>query len=179
VSDGYSDIMAAKEAKVHLAVKRSKWQKCRKRPVEVEFSVPNEPLEITTLEGTHSYDPEKDVLIRGVKGELYPCKKDIFEQTYEYETDTQGTEPSTFDLIPNFEKQMKVRLKHGAIKHGDQSYKAMDIQDLAGSALQDADAVDDHVRLGSDFVDNDKHAAELCVDAANKLMMLWDRLLNG
>lgn len=38
---------------------------------------------IKTLEG-HSYllSPE-DVIIKGVKGEFYPCKKDIFEQTYD------------------------------------------------------------------------------------------------
>ena len=34
-------------------------------------------------EGT-SYDiTTSDVIIRGVKGEYYPCKKDIFEETYE------------------------------------------------------------------------------------------------
>jgi hypothetical protein len=26
---------------------------------------------------------ENDWIIRGVQGELYPCKPDIFEQTYE------------------------------------------------------------------------------------------------
>jgi hypothetical protein len=37
---------------------------------------------IPTLEGTHNFTPN-DMLITGVKGEIYPCKKDIFEQTYE------------------------------------------------------------------------------------------------
>ena len=36
---------------------------------------------IETLEGYHNFTPE-DVLIVGVKGEIYPCKIDIFEQTY-------------------------------------------------------------------------------------------------
>lgn len=41
-----------------------------------------EPLFIGTLEGVHrvSWD---DFIIRGVKGELYPCKPDIFWETYE------------------------------------------------------------------------------------------------
>ena len=39
-------------------------------------------LRITTLEGTMRADPG-DWIIRGVKGELYPCKPDIFEATYE------------------------------------------------------------------------------------------------
>ena len=37
---------------------------------------------INTLEGEHRAD-EDDMVICGVKGELYPCKPDIFEQTYE------------------------------------------------------------------------------------------------
>lgn len=37
---------------------------------------------IHTLEGTMAADPG-DYIIRGVQGELYPCKPDIFEQTYE------------------------------------------------------------------------------------------------
>lgn len=39
-------------------------------------------LEIQTLEGTHRADPG-DWIIRGVKGEFYPCKPDIFAATYE------------------------------------------------------------------------------------------------
>lgn len=38
---------------------------------------------ITTLEG-HSYILSKsDYIIKGVRGEFYPCRSDIFEQTYE------------------------------------------------------------------------------------------------
>lgn len=37
---------------------------------------------IPTLEGTHNMTPD-DMLITGVKGEIYPCKNDIFEATYE------------------------------------------------------------------------------------------------
>lgn len=37
---------------------------------------------IKTLEGCHRAD-EGDYIIQGVKGELYPCKPDIFELTYE------------------------------------------------------------------------------------------------
>lgn len=39
-------------------------------------------LVIPTLEGDHEAAPG-DWIIRGVKGELYPCKPDIFETTYE------------------------------------------------------------------------------------------------
>lgn len=37
---------------------------------------------INTLEGWHRANIG-DYIIRGVKGELYPCKADIFEMTYE------------------------------------------------------------------------------------------------
>ena len=39
-------------------------------------------LMIPTLEGEMQADPG-DWIIRGVKGEFYPCKPDIFEATYE------------------------------------------------------------------------------------------------
>ncbi len=39
-------------------------------------------LRIHTLEGTHSAMPN-DWIIKGVKGEFYPCKPDIFAATYE------------------------------------------------------------------------------------------------
>ena len=39
-------------------------------------------LLISTLEGDMTADVG-DWVIRGVRGEVYPCKPDIFEQTYE------------------------------------------------------------------------------------------------
>ncbi len=39
-------------------------------------------LHISTLEGIMIAKPE-DYIIKGIKGELYPCKPDIFEATYE------------------------------------------------------------------------------------------------
>lgn len=39
-------------------------------------------LKIFTLEGSHMATIG-DMIIRGVQGEVYPCKPDIFEATYE------------------------------------------------------------------------------------------------
>ena len=39
-------------------------------------------LIISTLEGLHWADPE-DWIIRGIKGEFYPCKPNIFAESYE------------------------------------------------------------------------------------------------
>ena len=40
------------------------------------------PMFIGTLEGVHKASPG-DYIIKGIKGEFYPCKPDIFEATYE------------------------------------------------------------------------------------------------
>ena len=41
-----------------------------------------EYLRLITLEGTMTVSPD-DYIIRGVVGELYPCRREIFEATYE------------------------------------------------------------------------------------------------
>lgn len=42
----------------------------------------NVSMLIDTLEGTHRAN-QGDWIIRGIKGELYPCKPDIFAATYD------------------------------------------------------------------------------------------------
>jgi hypothetical protein len=54
----------------------------RKRPVLVFAAQMDEEFEVETLEGTMRGQPG-DYLISGVKGEHYPCRKDIFEATYD------------------------------------------------------------------------------------------------
>lgn len=44
--------------------------------------VSGDELFVNTLEGVHHVNVG-DYIIRGVAGEIYPCKPDIFEQTYE------------------------------------------------------------------------------------------------
>lgn len=48
--------------------------------IQENLNSPN--LIIYTLEGDH-YASIGDWIIRGIKGEFYPCKPDIFEKTYE------------------------------------------------------------------------------------------------
>ena len=54
-------------------------------PIETYFNT-SEDIEvgygIATLEGV-MFLKEGDWIIKGVKGEYYPCKPDIFEMTYE------------------------------------------------------------------------------------------------
>ena len=59
------------------------WVESFNQKFEEYFDDNGDTLKVKTLEGT-SYDvTTSDVIIRGVKGEYYPCKKDIFEETYE------------------------------------------------------------------------------------------------
>ena len=75
-----------------------KWKKARKKPVVIEFRETEaktlirrkmpERIEvwgeiIETLEGIHEAHVGKDFIIKGVRGETYPIKKDIFFETYE------------------------------------------------------------------------------------------------
>lgn len=61
----------------------NEWKKCVKKPVQVWFKEPDKPMDITTLEGEIHLNPETDYLMKGIDGELYPIKKDIFHRTYE------------------------------------------------------------------------------------------------
>lgn len=56
--------------------------KFRKKPVVVEAYQTDKEMIIHTLEGDH-HASVGDWIITGAKGEQYPCKPDIFEQTYE------------------------------------------------------------------------------------------------
>ena len=58
------------------------WRNYRKKPVVVQAYRLKKRLEVRTLEGVMTGEPG-DWLIRGVKGECYPCRDDIFRATYE------------------------------------------------------------------------------------------------
>lgn len=60
----------------------SQVKKYRKKPIIVEAYIANEEEYIKTLEGTMKAN-KGDYIITGVKGEKYPCKPDVFKQTYE------------------------------------------------------------------------------------------------
>lgn len=57
-------------------------------------------LFINTLEGTHHVSVG-DYIIQGVKGELYPCKQDIFVKTYDI---LIGDKPETNSISRVLEK---------------------------------------------------------------------------
>ena len=60
---------------LHPSVEKWSWE-------EYEQVVAEEGLKIFTLEGSHMATVG-DMIIKGVHGEFYPCKADIFAKTYE------------------------------------------------------------------------------------------------
>lgn len=56
--------------------------KYRKIPLIIDAYQTDVELDIPTLEGV-MHASVGDYIITGVRGEQYPCKPDIFEQTYE------------------------------------------------------------------------------------------------
>lgn len=61
------------------------FKKVRKLPVIVHACQMDHPngFKVTTLEGVVS-GKYGDYLMVGIDGEKYPCRKDIFEKTYEH-----------------------------------------------------------------------------------------------
>lgn len=54
-------------------------------------------LVIHTLEGDHHASPG-DYIVKGIAGEFYPCKPDIFMQTYEPVKECMGGGPAMTDI---------------------------------------------------------------------------------
>lgn len=67
---------------VSSEIPTNRFVKVRKLPVVVKAKRCNCTQQITTLEGVMTANPG-DIIIEGVNGERYPCKPDIFDQTYE------------------------------------------------------------------------------------------------
>lgn len=67
--------------KVHVAPPNGEAE-CRTCIARFDYTVSPATVIIPTLEGDHTASAG-DWIIRGIKGEFYPCKPDIFEMTYE------------------------------------------------------------------------------------------------
>ena len=62
--------------------RRTRVKKYMKKPIVVEAYQTDAEFGIETLEGT-MHANVGDFIITGVNGEKYPCKPDVFWQTYE------------------------------------------------------------------------------------------------
>ena len=63
-------------------IDESKFKKYAKKPVVVKAYQTEKEIYIETLEDTMKAD-KGDWIIKGIKGECYPCKPDFFGMTYE------------------------------------------------------------------------------------------------
>ena len=59
-------------------------RECRGKPIIVHALQMNEPFRVDTLEGNYKQGKPGDYLMRGFKGEIYICDKEIFEATYDW-----------------------------------------------------------------------------------------------
>lgn len=57
---------------------------CRKKPIVIHATQIPEPFRVDALEGDYKQGKAGDYLMCGVKGELYICDKEIFEETYDW-----------------------------------------------------------------------------------------------
>ena len=58
------------------------FEKATKKPIPIRCIQIQEAFIVETMEGNH-YGKPGDYLMVGVHGEMYPCDKGIFEETYE------------------------------------------------------------------------------------------------
>lgn len=54
-----------------------------KKPLPIKAIQINEPFRVNSLEGDYAQGKPGDYLLQGIKGEVYICDKEIFEQSYE------------------------------------------------------------------------------------------------
>lgn len=57
---------------------------CVKRPIVVHAKQVHEPFRVKSLEGDYAQGKPGDYLMRGIKGELYICDREIFESSYDF-----------------------------------------------------------------------------------------------
>lgn len=88
-----------------------------KQVVLIDVGTGNETLSIPTLEGVMT-GSKGDFIIRGLQGEYYPCKPDIFEDSYEEVTwDDEANErlatPQELSLLTQDEYRESDRARTG------------------------------------------------------------------
>lgn len=84
------------DRKINKIIHEEKFKDYVKKPVVVQAYQTEDEIEIETLEGVMKAN-KKDYIIKGIEGEIYPCKPDIFKKTYE----TLNESPNTIDKLFN------------------------------------------------------------------------------
>ena len=74
--------------------------KALKKPILIDYEFALEDGEVEALGGKVSYK-KGDAIITGVKGEKYPCRRDIFDQTYSIIEEGHAEEPPKTKIMIN------------------------------------------------------------------------------
>jgi hypothetical protein len=98
---------------------------------------------ISTLEGS-SYVSKGDFVIRGIEGEFYPCKPEIFEKTYEPD-DTAAPSDVTGGGVKKCEYYK--RAHHGTIDNYTNGYYCSCAGDIPAAPPGWRDVREDELRL--------------------------------
>lgn len=99
------------------------------------FIVEDAPIIIATLEGDHKANVG-DWIIKGVKGEFYPRKPDIFEQTYEFGRNLIPEPVSLLELCRNILELAR----HGDYANGNTAQGIDEGEVMAGRMMADYEA---------------------------------------
>jgi hypothetical protein len=87
--------------KISTKINENKFMKYKKLPVTIEAYQTDKEISIETLEGTMKAN-KGDWIIKGVNGEIYPCKPDIFEKTYEPAVEVKDAVATTIEQEPKW-----------------------------------------------------------------------------
>ena len=151
---------------INAELKEELFEKYRKKPVVVSAYQTDVELDIETLEGTMRADPG-DYIIKGIKGEPYPCKPDIFVATYE-----KADKPKTIndylkeweDSINELDNKAKdlINLKETYNQMEQEIIDNTDFKELYGANNQKVR--DNHVKNELKDMVDDKNKLELRID---------------
>ena len=78
-----NDVTVVLEDGLRVEIIPTEWNAVKKLPIIVLAIHMTQDFEVETLEGT-MMGKKGDYLLKGIKGELYPVKKEIFEASYEF-----------------------------------------------------------------------------------------------
>ena len=145
----------------------------RKKPVTITAYQTDKEIEIETLEGTMKASPG-DFIITGVHGEKYPCKPDIFWETYEDFND-EDTSIEAFVLdnciewyniineLSKKEKQLYYKKAEYDRKEFEIVYQSdIDFKELYGSTAEKVRK--QHAKTVLKELDNETKSLELSID---------------
>lgn len=60
------------------------WKACVKKPITIQYREVKVKERINTREGSLYAYPDKDVILKGIEGEIYPCKISIFKKSFSF-----------------------------------------------------------------------------------------------